>query len=396
DSAVVLPGNDIHLTQAALKLRFTSLSWTVTRTSVMLPPLHSSRVRLLYLGTPQHETSPSIRQKYPQFDIDILDVSSRTELLVRLPMLVASSGPYQGVVCRLGTQAFEPFDAELLSPLLPALRIVVSAMKGFDDFDVEWMTKSGIWFCNTRNATVPATADMALYLILAVLRRTFVAEESVRHGCWRGALALAREPTGLTLGIVGMGAIGTCLARKAFAIGLKVRYYARDGGIVRNAPEDAMYCSSLEELLTAADIISLHCPLTESTRHLIGERELAIMKDGSYIINTARGPIVDNAALIEALKSGKIAGAGLDVFEGEPYNIHPYFMESDRVAVQPHMGGLTVGSFERAEEECLQNIQAWSTSGSPRMPVNMVTSHPVARHDSVQDMTLIAERRDEI
>ncbi|KAF2771429.1 hypothetical protein EJ03DRAFT_268409 [Teratosphaeria nubilosa] len=354
--------------------------------------IDSSRVRLLYLGTPQHATSPSIRQRYPQFDIDILDVSSRTELLVQLPKIVAASGPYQGVVCRLGTQAFEPFDAELLSPLLPDLRIVVSAMKGFDDFDVDWMTKSGIWFCNTRNATVPATADMALFLILAVLRRTYVAEETVRRGRWRGGLPLAREATGLTLGIVGMGAIGTCLARKAFAIGLKVRYYARDGSIVRNAPEDAVHCSTLEELLTVADIVSLHCPLTDSTWHLIGERELALMKHGSYIINTARGPIVDNAALIEALESGKIAGAGLDVFEGEPYNIHPYFMESERVAVQPHMGGLTEGSFERAEEECLQNIQAWSTSGSPRTPVSMVTRNPVARHDSVQDMRLIAER----
>lgn len=288
-----------------------------------------------------------------------------------LPAVVASHGPYAAVVCRFKPHGFEPFDQELLGPLLPHLRIVVSAMKGIDDFDIAWMTRRGIWFCNSREATRDATADMTLFLILAVLRDTCRAERNFRQGHWRSGLQLSRGLSDITLGIVAMGNIGTTVAWKCAALGMKICYYARGGAEKQDAPWGARSCRTLNELLRCSDVVSLHCPLTDATRHMIGRDELETMS-GSYLINTSRGAVVDNQALIEALESGKLVRAGLDVFEGEPGGIDPYFMESDKVIVQPHMGGLTEGSFECAEEECLSNIASLLRSGRPRVPLNDV------------------------
>ncbi|EOA83153.1 uncharacterized protein SETTUDRAFT_155730 [Exserohilum turcica Et28A] len=319
---------------------------------------YTIKPRVLYLGVPKHQSS-RIRDQYSElFDIDILDVSTRAEALEDIPRIVASRGPYQCLVCRLGPQPFEPFDSQLLGPLLPDLRIVVSAQSGFDDFHVDWMTRQGIWFCNTRHAMVESTAEMALFLIMAVSRNTSRAEQSLRSGMWRGRLPLSRDLRSTTLGIVGMGSIGACLARKAVALGMQVRYHNRSGKAAGNkAPAGSVCCATLDELLQTSDIISLHCPLTPGTRHLMSDKQFQMMKDGSYLINTARGGVVDSQALIRALEKGKLAGAGLDVFENEPTGIDPYFLESDKVVPIPHMGGLTEGSFEIAEQECLTNLQ---------------------------------------
>lgn len=133
------------------------------------------------------------------------------------------------------------------------------------------------------------------------------------------------------------------------------------------------YCESLRDLLATSDIVSLHCPLSAETAGLIGRQEIALMKGGACIINTARGPLIDQHALIDALETGKLARAGLDVFTDEPAGVHPYFMSSDKVVVQPHMGGLTEGSFARAEQECFANIYMYFKSGSrPVAPVNEI------------------------
>ncbi|KAK7730826.1 hypothetical protein SLS57_001661 [Botryosphaeria dothidea] len=332
---------------------------------------NAEKPRVLFLGAPKH-TGGGIEENQKHFDIDIVKASTRTELLAKLPAAVEAGGPYEAVVCRLGTQPFEPFDAELLSPLLPHLRIVVSAQIGYNDFDVDWMTSQGIWFCNTRHATGEATADMALFLILAVLRDTSRAEQNFRQGRWRQGLALSRDPAGLTLGIVGMGNIGKCLARKASAFNMRVKYFNRNRLPAKDEPVGASYCATLEELLRTSDIVSLHCPLTSNTTCLMGHNEFEMMKDQSYLINTSRGPIVDDEALIDALERGKITRAGLDVFGGEPAGIHSYFMESDKVVVQPHMGGLTEGSFARAEEECFANVRKFFAAGRPVAPINEV------------------------
>ncbi|KAK7553354.1 D-3-phosphoglycerate dehydrogenase [Phyllosticta paracitricarpa] len=346
----------------------------------MVPDLYQSqKPRVLYLGEPKH-SSRGIEENSKDFDIDIIHAADRKELMRKLPAMVAAHGPYQAAVCRLSPQPYEPFDEELLAPLLPHLRIVVSAQSGFNDFDVGWMTKAGIWFCNSRYATSEATADMTFFLLLAILRDTSRAEQNFRQGHWRKQLDLSQDPADLTLGIVGMGNIGRKVARKAAAFNMNIRYYNRRRLPNEEARYGAQYCATVEELLQSADVVTIHCPLTPETTHLISTKQFAMMKQGSYIINTARGPIIDGQALIEALESGKIARAGLDVFPGEPTGIHPYFLESDKVVVQPHMGGLTKGSFAKAEKECFTNITSYFRTGRPYAPVNDV----LPRRDSFE------------
>lgn len=163
------------------------------------------------------------------------------------------------------------------------------------------------------------------------------------------------------------------MAKKAAVFNIKIKYYNRN----RLSPEDeakygAEYCSTLHELLGASDIVSLNCPLNANTTNLIGPAEFAAMKHGAFLVNTARGAVVDEKALKDALESGKIARAGLDVFCNEP-NVDPWFLQSDKVIVQPHLGGLTDSAFQKAERECFENIKAVFRTGKPRSPVIDVT-----------------------
>lgn len=306
-----------------------------------------------------------------------LDAEDRNELIARIPTQIAKHGPYQALVTRLSPKPYEPFDAELLSPFMPDLRIIVSAQCGYNDFDVNWMTSHGIWFCNSRNATCEATADLAMFLVLGVLRNTSLAEQNLRNGLWRAGLGLGQDPSGKTLGIVGMGKTGSLLARKAsMAFGMRVAYWNHSGRTV-SAPPNYFYrrCDTLDDLLKCSDIVSLHCPLTEDTRGLMSREKFNKMRDGSYFINASRGALVDDEALVESLETGKIRRAGLDVFDNEPAAIHPYFRSRpDKVVVQPHMGGLTEASFAKAAAECFGNLRSYFETGRPWTAINEVLS----------------------
>lgn len=305
--------------------------------------------------------------------LQVLDAENREEALQKLPAMVQQHGPIDALVVRVGTAEFEPFDEALLRPLLPGCRVVASASAGYDEFDVAWMTRAGIWFCNTRDAVAEATADMAMFLTLAVVRDAFRAERGARSGTWKGGgIVPGRDPSGMTLGIVGMGTIGRHLARKAAAFNMRVRYYNRRRlGMDDEAACNAEYASSLHELLSSADVVSINCPLTADTANLLSTAEFAAMKPGAFLVNTARGAIVDEAALIAALESGRVTRAGLDVFCNEPH-IHEYFRTSDRVVCTPHVGAVTDEAFRRGERECLENIRAVFRTGRPVAPVNQV------------------------
>ncbi|KAF9630261.1 ankyrin repeat containing protein [Lasiodiplodia theobromae] len=326
------------------------------------------------LGTPAFAGEDYLASFAQSFQYSVLPAANRAETIAGLPDLISRKGPIDAFIIRMGTPPYEPFDEELLSALAPSCKIITSASAGYNEFDVDWMSRQGIVFCNSVNAVAEATADMAVFLLLATLRNTSKAEKSAKAGKWRGGpnggLIPARDPAGLTLGIVGMGAIGKHLARKAAVFNLKIRYYNR-----RQLPAseeekyNATYCGSLHELLASSDIVSLNCPLNEKTTNLMSTAEFDAMKDGAFLINTARGAVIDEAALKVALGNGKVARAGLDVLCNEP-NVDPWFFEQENVILQPHLGGLTDIAYQKAERECFENIRAYFEKGNANSPVN--------------------------
>ncbi|KIW89602.1 uncharacterized protein Z519_09758 [Cladophialophora bantiana CBS 173.52] len=334
----------------------------------------STKPLVVALGDPKYVGDEFLEDFKREFDFEILPATNRQETQDLLPKFMATSRPVDAFIIRMGTIPYEPFDEDLLGSLLPHCKIITSASAGFNEFDVDWMTRNNVWFCNTRDAVAEATADMAIFLTLAVLRDTTRGEKSARIGNWKQGLVPSRDPTGLTLGIVGMGAIGKYTARKASVFNLRIKYYNRNRLPLEVEQEyKAEYCSTLHSLLGDSDIISISCPLNESTMNLISHAEFAAMKPGVFFINTARGAIVDEEALIRALESGKVTRAGLDVFCNEP-NINPYFLTSDKVVVQPHMGGLTDVAFMKSERECFENIRSLFKTGRPVAPVNEVAT----------------------
>lgn len=238
----------------------------------------------------------------------------------------------------------ERIDAELLDAAGPQLKVVANVAVGYDNIDVPACTERGIVATNTPGVLTEATADIALGLILAATRRLGEGERLIRSGqAWKWGMffLLGSSLQGKTLGVVGMGGIGQATARRAKAFGMEIVYQSRseiDPGI---AAELGARRVELDELLAISDIVSLHCPYGPATHHLIGAEQLAAMKSSAYLVNTARGPIVDEAALAAALRDGQIAGAGLDVFENEP-TVHPGLLELENVVLVPHLGSATV------------------------------------------------------
>ncbi|KAH8894141.1 putative 2-hydroxyacid dehydrogenase [Thozetella sp. PMI_491] len=327
--------------------------------------------RVVALGQPIHIGEEYLSSFRGEFDYSFLPAYNHEEAHKLIPEDIAEHGPIDAFIIRMGTPPYEPFDNDMFKPMLSQCKVVTSASAGYNEFPVEWLASQGVWFCNSVDAVAEATADMAMFLTLGVLRNTSNAEKSLRAGNFRSTpgLSPARDPSGLTLGIVGLGAIGKYLAKKALAFNMKIRYYNRHQlPAEEEAKYNATYCSSLQELLGSSDVVSLNCPLNEQTTGLIGEAEFAAMKDGVFVVNTARGAVIDEKALIAALESGKVARAGLDVFCNEP-KIDPYFFTSDKVVAQPHLGGLTDVAFHKAEKECFENIRAFFRTGRPNSPV---------------------------
>lgn len=196
---------------------------------------------------------------------------------------------------------------------------------------------------NTPTAVDAATANTAIFLILGALRRAWIPQAALREGRWRGATPLGRDPHHLTLGILGMGGIGTATAKRAAALGFTMQYHNRNpvADLDRHFPsQDVPRYVSFDHLIKTSDVISIHLPLGPATKGLIGKNELSAMRDGVVIVNTARGAIIDEAALAESLESGKVWSVGLDVFEKEP-EINPKLMEHPGAVLLPHIGTAT-------------------------------------------------------
>ncbi|KAG8792572.1 hypothetical protein FRC17_008577, partial [Serendipita sp. 399] len=215
---------------------------------------------------------------------------------------------------------------------------------------------------NTPGAVDEGTATTALYLLLSSLRQFSIAERNLRSLKWKSGLIPAHDPSAMTLGVLGMGGIGLHFAKMAHALPMKKIYY-HNRSPKNNAPEWAEYVPSLDELLKKVDVLSVHCPLNERTVGLIGETQIRTLRKGSIIVNTARGKVIDEDALIKALEDGHLYAAGLDVYPDEP-NVNPKLMEFRNVTLLPHMGTETEESQRSMEVRALQNLVDYFQSGS--------------------------------
>ena len=254
----------------------------------------------------------------------------------------------------------------------PRLRIVANAVVGYDNIDVAACAGRGVVVTNTPDVLTDATADLAIALMLAAVRRLPQAERNLRAGGFRGWGFwdyLGGDLHGATFGIFGMGRIGQATARRAAGFGMRIRYTSRSR--LDPAREQTLGAEWVdwEKLLTTSDVLSLHAPATEATRHLLDGPALRRMKPGSYLVNTARGTLVDEAALVEVLRDGPLAGAGLDVYEREPA-IHPGLLELENVVLLPHIGSATTGTRNRMAALAARNVRAVLSGKPPITPVH--------------------------
>jgi glyoxylate reductase len=248
-------------------------------------------------------------------------------------------------------------DRELLDRA-PNLKMIANNGVGYDHIDVGAATCRGIPVSNTPGVLTDSTADLTFALILAVARRIAEGDRMVREGrfrFWAPFQFLGFDVSGKTIGIIGLGRIGKAVARRAAGFGMKVIYFCRSRIDPSQERELNVVYASLDELLREADFVSLHVPLHSETRHLIGGRELALMKPSACLVNAARGPIVDEKALVEALRSGEIAAAGLDVYENEP-ELSPGLADLSNVVLVPHVGSATIETRTRMASMAAENL----------------------------------------
>lgn len=258
--------------------------------------------------------------------------------------------------------------AEVLAATGPNLKLLANYGAGVDHIDLTVAREKGLIITNTPGALTDDTADMTMALILAVPRRLSEGERFLRSGQWQGwapTFMLGHRIRGKRLGIIGMGRIGRAVAERARAFGLEVHYHNRT-----QLPEDmeealeATYWDSLDHMLPHMDIVSINCPHTPATHHLMNERTLGLLQPHAYVVNTARGGVIDEAALIAALKNKVISGAGLDVYENEPA-INPELLTLPNVELLPHMGSATIEGREGMGERVIINIKTWVDGHRP-------------------------------
>lgn len=285
------------------------------------------------------------------------------------PMSIEELTALASRVDGLITQLVDRVDAPLLSAA-PRLRVVANYAVGFDNIDVKAARARGVVVTNTPDVLTDATADLAWGLLLAAARRVVEGDRLVRDGKflgWAPLLHRGVDVAGKSLGLVGAGRIGSAVARRARGFNMRILYWGRRSNTALEQESGARRVS-LEELLTESDFVSLHVPLAPETRYLIDEKALARMKPTAVLVNTARGPVVDEAALVRALRERKIFAAGLDVFEKEPA-LTPGLAELPNVVLAPHAGSATFDTRDRMARLAAENVWAVLSGRPPLTPV---------------------------
>ncbi len=267
------------------------------------------------------------------------------------------------------TTVTDPITADILGIADKRTKIIGNFGVGYNNIDIDAAKQEGIVVTNTPHVLTDCTADIAMLLLLMSARRASEGDRLVRNKEWTGwgpTHMLGQKVSGKTLGLIGFGRIAQAMARKAHhGFGMKILCYAPHNPTAEALKEvEAIYCPTVEDVLKQADFISLHCPGGAATRHMINEQRLRLMRPNAHLINTARGDVVDSKALIRALKERWIAGAGLDVYEGEP-NIDPGFRELDNVALLPHLGSATEETRVAMGNRVLANIAAFFAGQEP-------------------------------
>jgi glyoxylate reductase len=259
-------------------------------------------------------------------------------------------------------------DAFVISQAGPQLKLIANFGTGLDHIDIEAALARGITVTNTPGVLTEDTADMTLALIMAVSRRIIQGADALRQNQFQGwspTWMLGSRLKGKKLGIIGMGRIGTAVARRAKAFGLEIHYHNRTPAHPKIVAElDAQYCEGLDTMLSRVDILSINCPHTPATFHLLSARRLKLLKPSAIIVNTARGEVIDEQALIAMLEAGELAGAGLDVFEHEPA-VDPRLLALKNVVLLPHMGSATLEGRVDMGEKVIINIKMWADGHKP-------------------------------
>jgi glyoxylate reductase len=300
-----------------------------------------------------------VTREIPESGLRLLAEFDLTVLFERPPTRDELLEAVRGASGVLST-ATEKIDGEVMDAAGEDLRVVANMAVGYDNIDVEAARERGVIVTNTPGVLDETTADAAFILMLAAARRLGEGERLLRAGEWEWW-----GPKQLRL--VGLGRIGQAVARRAKGFGMAVLYHNRSRSEEAEKELGAQYFD-LDDLLRESDFVSIHTPLTDETRHMIGERELGLMRQTAVLVNTSRGPVVDEAALAEALAEGRIFAAGLDVYEEEP-RVHPKLLELENAVLAPHIGSATIETRDGMATLAAENLAAVLRGGQPKTPI---------------------------
>ena len=280
--------------------------------------------------------------------------------------LIELSRDCDGILCSI----VDKFDAETINKLSDKVKIISNFAVGFGNINIKAAMKKNIIVTNTPDVLTDATAEIAILILLGAARRATEGRKWVdkKNWTWSADFLIGKQLTDSRLGILGMGRIGQALAERAKSFGMKIHYHNRKK-LPPNLEKGAIYHESLKSLISVSDFFSINCPTTEETKKIINEETLSYFLNGAVIINSARGDMIDDEAMINALKSGKVFALGLDVYNGEP-DIHPQYLKLDNVFILPHLGSATEKTRFAMADLAISNIEEYFKTGKCKNTVN--------------------------
>jgi lactate dehydrogenase-like 2-hydroxyacid dehydrogenase len=293
-------------------------------------------------------------------------IINREDKLLTKEELIEKSITCDGIL----TSLTEKIDADVISKLSDRVKIISNFAVGFGNIDLVAAKKRNIVVTNTPNVLTDATAEIAMLILLGAARRAKEGMKAVqtKNWKWTSDFLMGKQLTGSRLGILGMGRIGRAVADRARAFGMTIHYFNRSR-LSKDLEMDATYHKSLESLLSVSDFFSINCPATKETKHIINKESLKNLPEGSVVSNSARGDMIDDDAMVEALKSGKIYSLGIDVYNGEP-NIHPDYLTLPNVFVLPHLGSATQKTRTAMADLAINNLNDYFQTGKCVNQVN--------------------------